>query len=586
MRPYTFLLIVPCGCPGGIADKERADTDSAIIDSDSRASVDDTAPCLEQVWHTDYDGDGYGDATTEARACDAPEGGVADGTDCDDSQSTVYPGAREVCGDGIVNDCEDTDGSAAAAACPPAGPYEFSAADGRLLGEGEGDYAGWSVSGAGDADGDGHDDLLVGAPYALTAYRVMGPVSGTISLGSSATRVTASGGAGWSIANAGDQDGDGLPDMLVGVAQGGEDDEGQALLVLGTTMGDLSLADVDAVLTGESEDDAAGQSVAGLSDMDGDGWDDLAVGAISVTGSSVESTLGECGDADWEEYGREHGVYAGAVYMLRGPVSGDMSLAMADARVVGEDGADYLGYRLGGQGDLNGDGVPDLLMSAVGQCEGGLDAGAIYVMEGPVSGDISAAAADRKVLGAARRELAGQALSVAGDVNGDGYGDFVVGERSKSGSEGDFQGVVYMVLGPGSGVSELAGADSTMWGERASDEAGYSVGSAGDLDMDGFDDLIVGALLESSVVESGGAVYVVHGPVSGTSSLRDADIKMTGAEEGAGAGGSVAGVGDVDSDGLPDLLVGATGDSEGAFAAGAAYLILGGGPILTGGYGP
>ena len=383
-----------------------------------------------------------------------------------------------------------------------------------------------------------------------------------------------------------DSDGDGLPDMLVGVAQGGDADEGQALLVLGTTAGELGLADVDAVLSGEDDTDYAGQSVAGLGDMDGDGWDDLAVGAVYVTGSSVDSVLGDCATADREEYSDEYGISAGAVYLLRGPVTGDMSLAMADARVYGEDGADYLGSQLGGQGDLNGDGIPDLLMSAPGQCEGGLDAGAIYVMDGPVSGDLSAADADRKVLGAATRELAGEVLSVAGDVNGDGYGDFAVGERFKDGPEGGSQGVVYVVLGPGSGVSELAYADASLWGEMASDNAGSSVASVGDVDLDGFEDLLVGAEDSGTEETNGGAAYLVHGPVTGSVNLSSAALKFVGSESDERVGTAVAGGGDVDGDGLLDLWIGASCDSEAAPLAGAVSLILGGGPMLTGGYGP
>ena len=351
-------------------------------------------------------------------------------------------------------------------------------------------------------------------------------------------------------------------------------------------MGNLTVSDVDGVLSGESEGDFAGQSVAGIGDMDGDGWEDVAVGAVYVTGSSVDSVLGDCATADREEYSDEHGISAGAVYLLRGPVTGEMSLAMAEARVYGEDGADYLGYSLGGQGDLNGDGIPDLLVSAPGQCEGGLDAGAVYVMDGPVYGDLTAGDAGWKVLGGARRELAGEAVSVAGDVNGDGLDDFVVGVRFREGADGADQGVAYLVLGPGIGVDELESADASLWGEEALDRAGSSVASAGDVNVDGFDDLLIGARGSSTEATYGGAAYLVHGPVTGSGDLSDAAAKFVGSEVSEGVGESVAGGGDVDGDGLPDLWIGATGDSEAAPWAGAVSLILGGGPMLTGGYGP
>ena len=584
--PSRMILFFLCGCPAGPTEKSPVAYESADEDTETGSTESDTGACVTQTWYLDLDGDGYGDPGEEVSVCNAPDGYVGDAHDCNDANSDVYSGAPEICLDGLINDCDDIGGLAAAAACPLDGPYRVASADGRLLGEADGDFVGSVLASAGDVDGDGHDDLLVGAPYAGVAYRVMGPVSGAISLGVSATRVTDPGLAGWSVANAGDQDGDGFPDMLVGVQQGGEARQGQALLVLGTNVGDLTVGDVDAVLSGESEDDFAGQSVAGIGDMDGDGWDDLAVGAVYVTGSSVDSTLGDCATADREEYSGEYGISAGAVYLLRGPVSGDMSLAMADARVVGEDGADYLGYRLGGQGDLNGDGVPDLLMSAIGQCEGGLDAGAIYVMNGPVSGDLSAADADRKVLGSGRRELAGQVLSVAGDVNGDGYGDFVVGNSYGDGPEGGHQGVAWLIFGPGTGVSELAAAEGSLWGEMEASNAGASVASAGDTNRDGFDDLLVGASGDSTEATYGGAAYLVHGPITGYSNLSGAAAKFNGSESLEHVGSSVAGGGDVDGDGLLDLWIGAIGDSEAAHWAGAVSLILGGGPMLTGGYGP
>lgn len=572
--PSSVLLglLLLAGCPGVPDEKPSPDT----------------GDCTPTTWYLDADGDGFGDPGASQEACEPPEHAVTDAADCDDASPEVYPGAEEICGDGLINDCDDTDGSAAAAACPAGGPFELSLASGKLLGEGEDHYAGWSVAGAGDVNGDGYDDVLVGAPYAGggVAYRVLGPVFGTASLGDANTRVTGGGVAGWVVANAGDHDGDGLPDALLGTPFAGSDDQGGAVIVSGSAEGGLSLADADAILSGRSTVDFAGRSVAGAGDVDGDGWDDILVGAPIADGPDIESSLGHCADDDLDEFGYEHGVTAGEVYLMSGPVSGDVSLSVSTAMLYGEDGGDGAGSVVAGPGDINADGVPDLMVSSVGQCQGAAAGGAVYGVFGPVEGELSLVDADLKAFGETPRVFAGEASAGAGDVNGDGYADLVVGVPRMWGTEGDLQGVAYLVLGPGSGAGDLGSADARRWGEAQGDYAGHAVAAAGDVDLDGQDDLLVAADSESTGGGNAGAAYLIYGPLSGTASLSSADIKFVGSERGDRVGASVAGAVDLDADGLADLLIGATGDEEAASEAGAVSLILGSNPMLTGGYGP
>ena len=118
---------------------------------------------------------------------------------------------------------------------------------------------------------------------------------------------------------------------------------------------------------------------------------------------------------------------------------------------------------------------------------------------------------------------------------------------------------------------------ATFDGEQGSASAGRSVGPAGDVDGDGFSDLLIGADGEDLTGNDRGAVYVVQGPVTGTMNLEDAFGRAVGAADDVGAGWSLAGDADIDGDGLGDILVGGPGDATNGADAGAAYLVLGSG---------
>ncbi len=461
---------------------------------------------------------------------------------------------------------------------------ELSGADAKLIGEEEGDYAGAAVAALGDVNGDGRADLLVAAPERETdtVYLILGPVAGRVALESADGRLTLESDGievpGWSvlsevpIAGTGDNDGDDLPDLILGTQYAGTETTGIVWLLPGNWSGSIELTDATGTLYGVEDDSLAGTAVAGPGDVNGDGWDDVLVGAPNVAVAGAASEEGDCATEVGDE--TVFGGGTGAAYLVLGPVSGERSLSDAQARFTGEDASDGAGSSLAKGGDLDGDGFSDLFIGSLANCEGGEQAGAAYVIQGPVSGELALADADAKLIGEYGNDAAGEVLSGAGDVNGDGYPDLLVAAPSKDLRPGDLAGRVYVILSPISGDHRLSAADAFIDGNDYS-LAGYSIAAAGDVAVDGYDDILVGAISDSSGIRQSGSAYLLTGPLSGDVDLTDVEPILSGAAYNDGVGCSVTGPGDVDADGLPDILVGAPGDDEGGTSAGAAWLFSG-----------
>jgi VCBS repeat-containing protein len=533
----------------------------------------------------------------------------------------------------------------------------LTAAQGFIIqGDVAGDQAGRSVSTAGDVNGDGFADLIVGAPQgqdggldAGEAYVVFG---GAGSFGTAVTMpgvtrqvvdlttLTAAQGfiiqgdkgpdwAGKSVSTAGDVNGDGFADLIIGAyqAQGGSSMSGEAYVVFGSAAGFgtavtlsgvtrqvLDLTNLSAsqgfIIQGDAYLDRAGYSVSTAGDVNGDGFADLLLGV---------------------PYNEDGGGYAGAAYVLFGGAAGfgtamtvsgitrqvlDLTnLSAAQGFIIQGDAAgDRAGSSVGTAGDVNGDGFADLIVGAHFGDDGGAEAGEAYVLFGGAGG-FGTAIGGRQVIdlttltaaqgfiiqGDAAVDRAGSSVGTAGDVNGDGFADLIVG--APYGNDGGARaGEAYVLFGGAGGFGTAIGGRQVIdlttltaaqgfiiQGDAISDWAGFSASSAGDVNGDGFADLVVGAPMSDDGTLDAGAAYVLFGGAAGFGTAvggrQVLDLTLLTAAQGFViqgdrgrdlAGGSVSTAGDVNGDGFADLIVGARGGDDGGDYAGEAYVLFGG----------
>lgn len=403
-----------------------------------------------------------------------------------------------------------------------------------------------------DFNGDGSADILVGATSndvagtdAGAVYVFLSDATGVDSVADGTLLGGAPGDGFGNARSAGDVNGDGYADIIAGAdhSDAAGTDAGRAYIYLGGP-GATFDPSPDATLAGAAVGDLFGAPVASAGDVNGDGFADVIVGAIN----------NDVGGAD-----------AGRAYVFFGGPGAGFD-AVADGVLTGATAGDYFGTGANAAGDVNGDGFGDVVVGAYLNDVGGNEAGRAYVyLGGP--GMALDPAADGVLTGAAIGDQLGVSAASAGDVNSDGFADVIVGAYGADASGTD-SGRAYVYFGqPGPTFNGVP--DGVLNGLGPGDAFGVSVASAGDVNGDGFSDVVVGGLYNDAAATNAGAAYVyLGGP--GTTFETVNDGALLGSVAAGQFGQRVASTGDVNRDGLADVIVGAP-----YAGAGRAYVYWG-----------
>lgn len=461
----------------------------------------------------------------------------------------------------------------------------------QIYGVNASDHFGHALA-TGDVDGDGLVDVLVGSPNSdSTADASYNAGMATLFLGKD---LEASGtfldtdaaltiygvdemqGTASSLGMS-DVDGDGLDDLWIGANQGettGQDTGIVHLFYGATIQSDLTGTSIettkaDLMLIGEGNYDYAGFSMANAGDVDGDKLDDWLIGAHKA-------------DAAVEDMGKTYLFYAKTLSSL----FGEQSMATADATFIGEAKEDFSGYAIAGGGDVDKDGLSDILIGSANTDANGIDSGAAYLFlsSSIQSGEMSLGQADIKLVGSAAGDWAGRSVASMSSADKEKRGDWVV-SSSRDDSSVNNAGKISIVTGEqlwnsiqsGASTFSLTDAAVAIVGSEQEGFIGQTL-TVGDLDGDRYSDLLIGSPLHDDGSNTdAGAVHLFLGTDwQGVSSLSvdDAASMFVGAVAYDSVGTSVV-TGDIDNDGLDEVILGTPYADEEALDAGGVSIFFG-----------
>ncbi|MCE7058539.1 FG-GAP-like repeat-containing protein [Dyadobacter sp. CY343] len=408
------------------------------------------------------------------------------------------------------------------------------------------------VSSAGDINKDGFSDIVIGAHMydkgqsnEGAAFIYLGSAQGINKVASQILESNqAEANMGNTVGLAGDVNGDGYSDVLVCARayDNGQTNEGIVFLYHGSSAG-LS---ANPVLIEQNQSESMfGFAASGAGDVNGDGYSDIVVGA----------RLYDKGETD-----------EGAVFVYHGSAAGINSNSPA-ATLESNQANAYLGHTVNTAGDVNGDGYSDVIAGANMYDKGQLNEGAAFVHYGSAAG-IGAQAAVVLEKNQAEAQL-GSSVASAGDANGDGYADVIVGAMFYDNGQSN-EGAAFVYQGSAIGLSTIP--VSKFESEQANAQLGNSVASAGDINGDGYSDVLMGSIAYDKGQVDEGAAFIWYGEAGGISSI---PFKLEGSNPFAQMGWSIAHVGDVNGDGYDDVGIAADGYDNGQTSEGAVFIYHG-----------